>query len=152
MLARMKIAGRSLTLVVPLLLAGGCLRDDRAQRERGASGLFETAAVVPAPSISRCERMDQPAVRSHCNDALLVAQVYARKLAVGDEVCLEGGFGTPPTARCLARAAVVDTAADKVLVELRDARPGSTWFEKIQHQVWFQEGALVDLYLAESGY
>ena len=36
--------------------------------------------------------------------------------------------------------------------KLREARPNSRWAKKETNQYWFEEGALVDLYLAENGY
>ena len=75
-----------------------------------------------------------------------------RKLATGDEVCLEGGFGDEPTSACQARAAIVDTSTNRVLLEVRNVRPESKWFKHEQSQFWFEEGALVDLYVAEHGY
>jgi hypothetical protein len=77
-----------------------------------------------------------------------------RKLSTGDQVCIQGGFGDSdtPGAACLARAAVVDAQRDGLLLEVRDAKPDSKWFNKIQNEFWFEEGALVDLYLADHGY
>jgi hypothetical protein len=67
-------------------------------------------------------------------------------------VCLDNGVGEQPSSDCGARAAVVDSGTDRVLLELRAARPQSKWFDRVQSQIWFEEGALVDLYLAERGY
>jgi hypothetical protein len=39
-----------------------------------------------------------------------------------------------------------------VLLEVRQAKPESKWFQNEQHQFWFEEGALLDLYLADHGY
>ena len=55
-----------------------------------------------------------------------------------------------PGGACLARASVADVSVGKVLVELRDARPNSRWASKESNQFWFEEGALIDLYLAEN--
>lgn len=62
-------------------------------------------------------------------------------------MCLEGGFGDRPLASCLARASVADTDTNRILLEVRNAQPGSKWFNKEANQFWFEEGALVDLYL-----
>ncbi|MBX5483988.1 MAG: hypothetical protein IRZ16_19360, partial [Myxococcaceae bacterium] len=91
-------------------------------------------------------------VRASCELAKYIAQTYVRGLGVGDEVCLEGGFGEAAGAACLARAAVVDVGSNQVLVEVREAQPLSRWFNHVMGQVWYEEGALVDLYLAERGY
>jgi hypothetical protein len=133
-------------------VAAGCVHDDRPQHERGAMGLWGGAPEVKAPLADRCESHGKSAARARCDEAKYLAQLYARKLSTGEEVCLEGGFGDAPGGACLARAAVVDTRTNMALLEVRDAKPDSRWFKKVQNQVWFEEGALVDLYLAERGY
>lgn len=139
-------------VVLCATFAAGCIRDDRAQRDRGAAQLFDTAPEVKAPRVDRCAGHGKSAVRGNCEEAKYLAQIYCRKLSTGDEVCLEGGFGDAPSGACLARAAVVDTKTNQALIEIRDARPESRWFRKVQNQIWFEEGALVDLYLVEHGY
>jgi hypothetical protein len=138
-------------LFLPLLLAG-CFRDTRESRERGGMMFGSEAQEIRAPLRDRCDSHGKSAMRGPCEEAKYLAQLYARKLSVGDEVCLEGGFGDNPGGACLARAAVVDTATNRALLEVRDARPESRWFKRVQNEVWFEEGALVDLYLAEHGY
>ena len=123
--------------------------DSRPPRVRGASELIDldNVPVYAAPKTSRCA-----AKARGCADAMYLAQTYVRRLSTGDQVCLEGGFGEPLTNECRARSAVVDTAPNRVLIEVREAKPGSKWFDKEIHQFWFEEGALVDLALAERGY
>ncbi len=121
-------------------------------RDRGASGFFESTPTIAGPKANRCEKLPKSALKTQCSDALFLAQSYVRRLSAADAVCLEGGFGHEPTPACLARAAVSDAAPNLVLLEIRDARPDSRWFKNQQHQIWFEESALVDLYLAESGY
>lgn len=131
------------------LLASGCI----ATRDRGASDLVGRAATYKAPAEHRCAKLkagSPPA--TNCGEAQYLAQLYVRKLSSGDEVCLEGGFGDSPTGACLGCAAVVDTATNRVLLEIRGAKPESKWFNHEQQQFWFEEGALVDLYLLEHGY
>ncbi|HEY0882088.1 MAG TPA: hypothetical protein VGD87_11185, partial [Archangium sp.] len=102
---------------------------------------------------SRCAKFKSGGAPSQqCEEAKYLATIYVRRLASGDEICLQGGFGDLPTGACLARAAIVDTATNKVLVEVREAKPESKWFNNEQHQFWFEEGALVDLYVEEHGY
>lgn len=135
-----------LRLLMAFALAA-CALDHRLPRDRGASGLVENVPLYEAPATSRCA-----AKKVGCENAKYLAEGYVRRLATGDQLCLEGGLGEPPTGACLARAAVVDTATNRVLLEVREAKPGSTWFSKEQHQLWFEEGALVDIALAEQGY
>lgn len=129
-------------------LALGCV----VSREPGA--LEPTRAhTYEAPAQDRCARYAAGSGPSaNCEEAKFLAQTWVRRLATGDEVCLEGGFGDPPGAACLARAAVVDTGTNLLLLEVRQARPDSRWFHQEQSQFWFQEGALVDLYLNDHGY
>ncbi len=139
--------------VAAAVACAGCIRDSRASRDRGATGLFENVPTYRAPEKPRCAKYAGTVTpKRNCDEATYLAQNYVRKLSTGDEVCLEGGFGDPPAAACLARAAVVDTAPNALLVEVREPRPDSKFYNKEQHQFWFEEGALVDLYLMDHGY
>lgn len=107
---------------------------------------------IPGPERDRCQKLGKGAARGRCDEAKYLAEIYVRKLAVGDQVCLEGGFGEQPTGACLARAAVIDTGSNALLVEVRDAKPDSRWAKREIEGYWMEETALVDLYLAEAGY
>ena len=136
---------KKLTLVV---LLAACA----TQRERGGAGLGG-AQVYRAPETERCAKYKAGGTRANqCNEAKYLGTEYVRRLSTGDEVCLEGGFGDVAGGACLARAAVVDTATNRVLLEIRQARPDSKWYSHEQTQYWFEEGALVDLYVADHGY
>ncbi|MDP3236591.1 MAG: hypothetical protein Q8S33_09500 [Myxococcales bacterium] len=144
---------KTLTLVVFVVLSAGCLSDNRASRDRGAAGFFENVPVYPAPKVQRCAKFKKGGnAAAACDEAKYLAEIYVRRLSSGDEVCLEGGFGDRPLASCLARASVADTDTNRLLLEVRNAQPGSKWFNKESNQFWFEEGALVDLYLADHGY
>jgi hypothetical protein len=130
----------------------GCIHDERPQRDRGAAGLIENTQTIPAPAVDRCAATKGSGAGKRCAEAKYLAEIYVRKLDVGTDVCLEGGFGDEPTGACLARGGVSDTRPDQVLIEIRGAKPDSRWFKKEQNQYWFEEGALVDLYLADHGY
>jgi hypothetical protein len=132
-----------------VLLSSGCIRDTRIPRERG---LFDSAPEVASPKRDRCQSLGKSGVRSECEEARGLGQVYVRRLAAGDEVCLEGGFGEVPGGACQTRATVQDAAPEKVLLQVQEARPDSRWFNHAGSEIWFAEGALVDLYLAERGY
>jgi hypothetical protein len=133
-----------------LAMSMGCA-ESRGSRDRGAAGLFENVPTYQAPAKQRCGK-HSGARKKSCDDAKYLGELYVRRLSTGDEVCLEAGFGEPSAGGCLARAAVVDTATNRILVEVRQAQPDSKWFHKEQNQFWFEEGALVDLYLADHGY
>jgi len=138
--------------LVLALGASACALDNRASRDRGATGWFENVPRYPAPLESRCAKIKSPTPKKNCEEAMYLGQIYVRRLGSGEEICLEGGFGERSTAACLCRAAVVDTNTNVVLVEVREAKPDSRWFKKESNQFWFEEGALVDLYLADHGY
>ncbi|MDY7232268.1 hypothetical protein [Hyalangium rubrum] len=108
--------------------------------------------VYKAPQVDRCSAHGKSAARPGCDDARYLGTEYTRRLAVGDEVCIEGGFGDEPGPACKARAAVVDTGNNRVKLEIRGTRPDSRWFNAEMRHAWYEEGALVDLYLAERGY
>lgn len=128
------------------------LHDDRTPQERGASGLMDNALFVKGPAQDRCVKLKHSSLRGSCDDAKELALRYVRALSTTDTVCLDGGFGDTPGAACQARGWVADTGPDKVLIEVRNPQPGSRWYEKSGYQIWFQESALVDLYLADRGY
>lgn len=142
---------RAAVVVVTSLCALGCITDTRSSRDRGATGFLENVPLYPAPAKVRCDALTG-AKQKNCVEAKYLADIYVRKLATGDEVCLENGFGEKPAGTCACRAAVVDSSVDKVLLEVREAKPDSKWFKKEQNQFWFEEGALVDLYLQDHGY
>lgn len=135
-------------LVAVAALAVGCV----VSRDPGSLDPHRVP-TYEAPKEDRCAKYQAGgAPAANCQEARYLGQLYVRRLSTGDEVCLEGGFGDPPGAACLARAAVVDTGTNLLLLEVRQARPDSRWFHKEQAQFWFQEGALVDLYLNDHGY
>jgi hypothetical protein len=140
---------RAAALVAGLVFAG-CIADNRASRDRGIG--LDNVPTYEAPKKDRCQGHGNSALKSRCEEARYLAELYVRKLAAGDEVCLEGGFGDHPGGACLARARVEDSDEKKVLLDVKEAKPDSRWFQKQSHQFWFFEGALVDLYLADHGY
>lgn len=108
--------------------------------------------LIRAPEQNRCVRLGESGVRPGCDDALYLGTLYTRRLAVPDDVCLEGGFGEEVGPACKARATVIDTGPNRVKLEIRNAKPDSRWFNAEGRSAWYEEGALVDLYLAERGY
>ena len=135
-------------LLMAMLLFSGCVA---ATRERGATGLWDRAAVIHGPEVDRCETVTASQKKFQRNQAKCQEQVYVHKLAVTDPVCLEKNFGEDVSG-CPARAAVVDLGSRQLLLEMREANPDSQWFGKEQQQICFEEGALVDMYLRDHGY
>jgi hypothetical protein len=146
------VSARLLATLWLVALSAACVTQGRGQRERGAANLFEDTRQVKGPPHDRCQQYQKSSVRGPCDEAKFIAQKYVRNLAAQDEVCLEGGFGDHPGGACLARAVVSDVANDKVLLDIRDAQPNSRWYQQVSSEIWFDEGALIDLYLGEHGY
>lgn len=135
-----------------LLLTGtlNCVPDARTRRHRSNFG--GTAGKITTPEQDRCALHGTSSIRPQCDEAKYLAQTYVRKLAPGDQVCLEETFGEDPGGACKARAAVVSVGTNLVLLEIRSPKPDSRWYAHQMSEIWFEEGALVDLYLAERGY
>jgi hypothetical protein len=108
--------------------------------------------LIKGPPKDRCSALGKSGVRPGCDEARYLGTLYTRRLAVADDVCIEGGYGDEVGPACKARATVIDTAPDRVKLEIRNAKPDSRWFNSEGRHAWYEEGALVDLYLAERGY
>lgn len=145
---RMWTAAGALALVLSGCSAIGSFRPNPNDEDP----LYATIPVVKAPVKDRCQVHGRSSARAACDEALYLATEYTRRLSVGDEVCLEGGYGEEPGAACKARAAVIDTSPNQVKLEVRGAKPDSRWFNAEMRHAWYEEGALVDLYLSERGY
>ena len=148
---------RGIGLAVLALCLAGCLHDTRPSDERNGSGLFDSTPTYKAPLQDRCQAYGrksgpQPDIQRECEEAKALAQQYVRGLSPGDAVCLDNTFGEEPGAACAARAMVRDASTTQVLIKVEDAKPESRWYKKLAADIWFDNGALVDLYLAEHGY
>jgi hypothetical protein len=144
------------TFIAVILLCGGpllftgCIHDDRPSIEH--QGLFGGGAPeVKAPLKDRCTKATGDNLK-RCAHARDEAKAYTQHLAPGDQVCLENGIGSEPTDACLARASTADNDTGRVLLHVRSAKPESKWAEKVDSQIWFDEGALIDIFLQERGY
>lgn len=147
----------SIRRLVPLLLictAAACSSAARTPnvRDRGAGSMFSGAPEVPAPLVDRCEQYRTTTREPFCRDARYLGEAWARSLSPGDQVCMEGGVGEEVSSSCAARASVADVGTNRVLIEIRSARPDSRFVNDVQKQAWYAEGALVDLFLAEQGW
>jgi hypothetical protein len=145
---------RRMWVVCGLLLGGlGCSSIETRPDPRDEDPLFgSNVPVFKAPPADRCKVLGKSSPRPGCEDARYLGTEYTRRLAVGDEVCIEGGYGEEPGSACKARAAVIDTGTNRVKLEIRGAKPDSRWFNAEMRHAWYEEGALVDLYLSERGY
>ncbi|MBU8900261.1 hypothetical protein DRW03_24695 [Corallococcus sp. H22C18031201] len=135
------------------LWLSACTHESSFRRDpNDEDALTTNIPVVKAPASTRCAAHGKSSVRASCDEALYLGTEYTRRLAVGDEVCLEGGYGEQVGPACKARAAIIDTDTNMVKLEVRSAKPDSRWFNAEMRHAWYEEGALVDLYLAERGY
>ncbi len=142
------------TVVLTLCAAVACTpaATTPSVRDRGAGTFFSGAPEIRGPEVDRCERYRKTTRDQFCQDAKYLGQSWARSLSPGDEVCLEGGVGEEVGASCSARASVADVGTNRVLIEIRSARPDSRFVDDVQKQAWYAEDALVDLFLAEQGW
>ncbi|MFP2956709.1 hypothetical protein ACLEPN_02465 [Myxococcus sp. 1LA] len=142
------VSAGALSLVLTGCTGTGAFRPD----PNNDDPIYGVIPVVKAPPQNRCEALGTASARGSCDDALYLATEYTRRLSVGDEICLEGGYGEEPGYACKARAAVIDTSPNQVKLEVRGPKPDSRWFNVEMRHAWYEEGALVDLYLSERGY
>ncbi|WP_425430098.1 hypothetical protein [Cystobacter ferrugineus] len=139
-------------VVVGMLAGCGTGREAFRPNPNDDDPLVGSVPVVRAPLKDRCEQHGSSSVRGPCDEARYLATEYTRRLSVGDEVCLEDGYGEQPGPACKARAVVIDTAPNQVKLEVRSTKPDSRWFRAEMRHAWYEEAALVDLYLEEQGY
>lgn len=131
---------RRLALSVALSLSGCIL----------ATGGKVVRKVGP-PQTDRCAQQPEIA-RKSCEREREEALSFARKLAVDDQVCIDGEhrIERPMGGLCTVRAFVESTAPDGVKLEIREAPPDSRY--EVQSDWWFAEEALADIQLQVLGY
>lgn len=140
-------------LLASLLLAGlaGCA-------SHGNTGMWARhddieVETVPAPKADRCDKFKGADSMFHrCEEFKQQATNYLHGLNTGDTVCMEGGFGEEMSDKCKARAQVVDADNHGLLVQMREPQLDSHWKNYDGKRIFFENGALIDLYLKESGF
>jgi len=111
------------------------------------------SSSIKAPKKDRCESYKSAATTySQCEQFKTEAVEYLRKLSTSDTVCLEEGFGEEPGPNCKARGTIVDGDERGYLIRLNDPTSDSKWKDYQDKRVYFENGALVDIYLRERGY
>jgi len=141
---------RRLACGVLLLGVAGC-----AHTTSGISGRTHELATreVQAPQKNACERYRQSASAfRQCEEFRATVVEYLRHLNTGDTVCLENGLGDEVGPACKARGAVVDADAHGFMIEVRDPTLDSKWHADAGQRIYFENGALVEIYLRERGY
>ena len=141
---------RCLVLVLCIALAG-CV-----SHEHPGPFMHQTdvgAQTISAPAKDRCEAYaSAKTTYAQCQQFKTAAIEYLRRLSVGDTVCMENTLGEEMTAECKARGVIVDGDAHGFLIEFRDPSTTSKWKDEQGKRVYFENGALIDIYLRERGY
>jgi hypothetical protein len=103
---------------------------------------------VGRPRVDRCAMQG---ARAACEMARAQATTYARRLAVDDQVCIDGKQRLEQAMEgCELRGFVESTAPNGVMVEIREAPSDSRYPRGTEW--WFSEEALADLQLRALGY
>jgi hypothetical protein len=134
---------RAAVLITLVALSLGCATS-------GKSGGGGGRRLVGKPKVDRCAQQPQPAQRA-CAAAREKAVEFARRLAVDDQICIDGAHTVEePGGACTVRAFVESTAPNGVKLEIRDAPASSKY--KIDSDWWFAEEAIAELQLRSLGY
>lgn len=138
------------SISVALLVASGCSHVAAAFIDTsGKTG--RSVRQVDAPKVDRCRAQADADRRSVCSEVRDQVMTYVRRLAVEDQVCLEGNsLVDGVTHRCKVRAFVADAAPGRVKLEIREAPPSSKYVTMADY--WFAEEALADLHLKSLGF
>jgi hypothetical protein len=108
---------------------------------------------VHAPKQNACEKYRSPQTTyQQCQGFRATAREYLQHLNTGDMICLENGFGDEIGPNCKARGAVVDADSHGFLIQVRDPALDSKWHADQGQRIYFENGALVDIYLRDRGY
>jgi hypothetical protein len=128
-----------------VLALGGCAQ----VIERGK--LPDAVQHVGSPAVDRCRAQPDRDRRAACEQARDQALAFVEKLAVGDQVCLEGNsLLDGVTHRCKVRASVADASSHSVKLEIRESPPSSKYRQMDDY--WFTEEALADVYVKSVGF
>ncbi len=140
---------RLVWLLGALLLASGCGAGLVYIAPRDEGNRY--ADRVADPKTDRCKAQKDYRRRDRCEQLREEARRFVARLAVDDQLCLEGQpMGDGVTRACAARGVVSDVGVNKVKVEVREVEPGGPYSP--MQNLWFTEAALVDLYLKSAGF
>jgi hypothetical protein len=141
-----------MTRIVALfaLVLGGCLAPAAlVPMPHNQDGGRRPARVGPISN--RCPRLVEPNREKECEQIRFDAINFVRRLAVDDQLCLQGNpLSDGVTGRCKVRAFVEDVGPKSIKLEIRHADPGTGFQPMADH--WYHEDALVDLYLDSWGF
>jgi hypothetical protein len=106
--------------------------------------------LVGKPKVDRCANQTGKAQRT-CREERDAATAWARRLAVDDQLCIDGIHRIEePMAGCKVRAFVSSVAPNGVKLEIRASPEGSKY--TVMSEWWFAEEAIADVQLKAFGY
>lgn len=140
---------RTLALTVAACALAGC-----TTTSGGAMyARHDTTRIVAAPKLDRCDAFKGARTTfTQCQEFKQQAIDYIHKLNTGDAICVENGMGEEPREGCKARAYIIDADNHGFTTEIRYPTLDSKWKDANQQRVYFENGALIDLFLRERGY
>ncbi len=126
------------------------------------SGLSACATLVPesranavkgpAPELGdRCARTADLMAQKGCERARDKAHAQLRALSQGDQLCLEPILDAD-MANCRARARIEEQDPTAMELHFVEVDPNSSWAPKSSRTLWYENTALIDLYLQEKGF
>jgi len=134
------IAAAVIALSAAAIALAGCATLNREQNSK----------MVGKPVVDRCAAQ-QIRPQKACERDREQAVEFAMKLAVEDQVCLDGNQRIEePMVNCKVRAYVAAAGKDGVKLEIREAPSGSKY--TVGSAWWFAEEALADVQLHALGY
>lgn len=107
--------------------------------------------AVRGPDADRCAAQPDQLVHAGCVRARDKAQEALGALNRGDNLCLEPILN-PDLDNCRARASVDEQDVRGIKLRFIDVQPGSSWAPYANAVRWFDNTALIDLYLKERGF
>ena len=111
----------------------------------------DRATAIPPDVVDRCRHWSQALALAGCRRFQEKAQRRIGALTTGDMLCLEPMLGDDQT-NCRARAEVVDQDRSSTKLQFLEVDPTSSWTSRADQAPWFENAALVDLYLQAKGF
>jgi hypothetical protein len=106
----------------------------------------------PAPEVGdRCTHAADLLQQKGCGRERDKAYAYLRAKNQGDQLCLEPILGDDLT-NCRARSTIDEQDPTAMQLHLIDIDPNSSWAPKAGQRIWFENTALIDLFLQEKGF
>ena len=108
--------------------------------------------AVRAPAADRCSHWAEPLARRGCDRIRDRARSYLETLHVGDAICLDPPLQEDMDSGCRARGRIDDQGSNSMRITLIEVEPSSGFAPQANQHLWYENLALVDLYLKEKGF